>query len=94
MEVSEEICVICSQAIEEAPAATLTEKGCRGINKASETRNDNIRYVPGQKVHDKCRRKYCHPTEVSKVLNKTEQGCSSSITDGHVLRSVVDLMAD
>ena len=86
MEASE-VCVVCSQPIEEAPSATLTEKGCRGINQASETRKDNISCVPGQKVHQECRRKHCHPREVSKALNKAEQGCSTVATEGHVLRS-------
>ncbi len=85
MEASE-ICVICSQSIEEEPSATLTEKGCRGINKASDTRK-NICCVSGQQVHQECRRKYCHPWEVSKALNKAEQGCSTSATEGHMLRS-------
>ena len=75
-----EICVICSQPIQEAPSSTLTEKGCRGINKASETRKDSICCVPGQQVHQACRRKYIHPREVSKVLNVGEQGCSTSAT--------------
>ena len=82
-----EICVICSQPIQEAPSSTLTEKGCRGINKASETRKDSICCVPGQQVHQACRRKNIHPREVSKVLNVGEQGCSTSATEGHILRS-------
>ena len=86
MEASE-ICVICAQPIEEAPSATLIEKWCRGIDKASETRNDNICRVPGQQVRQECRRKYCHLREVSKVLNIAKQGCSTSATEGHVLRS-------
>ncbi len=40
MEASE-ICVFCNQPVEEAPSATLNEKGCRvGIKKASAKRKD------------------------------------------------------
>ncbi len=81
------ICIFCSQPIEEGQSVTLTEKGCRGINRASEARKDRVSCVPGQQVHQECRRKYCHPREVAKALNKVEQHCSTSATEGLVLRS-------
>ena len=37
---------------------TLREKGSGGINWASRERNDLIQTVPGQKVHQKCRREF------------------------------------
>ncbi len=81
------ICIFCSQPIEEGQSVTLTEKGCRGINRASEARKDRVSCVPGQQVHQECRRKCCHPREVAKALNKVEQHCSTSATEGLVLRS-------
>ena len=83
MEASE-ICVFCNQPVEEAPSATLTEKGCRGIKKASAKRKNHIRCVPGQQVHLECRWKYCHPSEISKALSEAKQASSN---EGHVLRS-------
>ncbi len=82
MEASE-ICVFYNQPVEEAPSATLTEKGCRGI-KATAKRKDRIRRVPGQQVHLECRRKYCHPSEISKAFSEAKQ---ASANEGHVLRS-------
>ncbi len=84
MEASE-ICVFCNQPVEEAPSATLNEKGCRvGIRKASAKRKDRIRCVPGQQVHLECQRKYCHPSKISKALSEAKQ---ASANEGHVLRS-------
>ena len=79
--------MFCNQPCEEALSTTLTGKGCRGINKASATRKDSICCVPGQPVHLECRRKYCHPSEISKASNEAKQASSSSATEGHVLRS-------
>ena len=75
--------MFCNQPCEEAPSTTLTEKGRRGINKASATRKDSICCVPGQQVHLQCRRKYCHPSEISKASNEAKQASSSSATEGH-----------
>ena len=79
--------MFCNQPIEEASSTTLTEKGCRGINKASAARKSSICCVPGQQVHLECRRKYCHPSEISKALNEAKQAGSTSATEGRVLRS-------
>ena len=79
--------MFCNQPCEEALSTTLTEKGCRGINKASATRKDRICCVPGQQVHLECQRKYCHPSEISNATNEAKQASSSSATEGHVLRS-------
>lgn len=80
------ICVICGQPIEQSPSVTLTEKGCVGINKASEARKDKICCVAGQQAHQECRRKYCHPRNISRAT-KAEDSCSTSATESHALRS-------
>ena len=60
MEVSEE-CVICGQPIGTSlkAKATLGEKGSANINKANKERNETVHCMPGQQVHQECRRKYC-----------------------------------
>jgi len=80
MEVSE-VCVICNQLIDgTSPTATLGEKGSLSINKASQSRGDSIHSKSGQKVHQDCRRKYCNPQQVAKLLghNIQKSGLRSS----------------
>ena len=72
MEASEE-CVICKQPTGTLPKATLTEKGSGSINKASKERKDTVFCLPGQKVHQECRRKYCKPDQIVKALRSKEQ---------------------
>ena len=50
------------------PSATLTEKGCAGIEKASEEIEDAgaIQPFPGERVHRDCRRNYCKPDQIAK----------------------------
>ena len=52
------------------PSATLTEKGCASIKKASEEREDAdaIQPFPGD-----CRRNYCKPDQIAKKL-RIKQG--------------------
>jgi len=44
--------------------ATLTSKGCIAINKASAARNTKIETIPGQKVHQNCRKDYCRQSSI------------------------------
>ena len=41
----------------------------------------------GQQVHQECCRVYRNPQQVSKAVKQAKIGCSSSATEGHVLRS-------
>ena len=69
MELSEQ-CAICSQPIGTLPKVTLGEKKSLTINKASEERNETVLCVPGQVVHQECRRKYyksCHNSQATEV---------------------------
>ena len=61
MSESKEICVFCKGSlIYEEGITVLTAKGCEGIERASSERNQNIITVAGQKVHTKCKKRYCN----------------------------------
>ena len=54
-------CVLCCQPISKnQESATLTQKGCDGIKKASEARGVDISTTPGQDVHKMCGKVHCH----------------------------------
>ena len=58
--------------------------------KASEERTDTINVVPGQQVHQDCRRKYCNPQQVARDIKLGQQEIkpsTSESTGGHALRS-------
>ena len=58
-------CVICNKSLDgEDDVVTLREKGSEGTNRASVQRNDAITMVPGQQVHQDCRREYCLPSNI------------------------------
>ncbi len=83
MEVSEK-CVICKQPIVGGTGVTLGEKGSSAINKASAARIDTIKAIPGQQIHEECRRKYCNPQQIAKSVKLGKQEVQPS---RHVLRS-------
>ena len=59
------------------------------INQANEARNDTIHSVPGQQVHQECRRNYCKPDQIAKAAKLAKQGHGAFIDTGrHVLRSM------
>ena len=71
MEVSEDHeCVICNQPIGDTPEVILGGKGSAGINKASKERNDSLHCTAGQHVHQACRKNYCAPNQIAKILKK------------------------
>ena len=89
MEVAEH-CVICKQPIdrETSPGATLTEKGCSTINRASEARIDTVNAIPGQQVHKECRRKYCNPQQIAITVKRGKEGVQHAADTGRpALRS-------
>ena len=68
-----DICVICNAVCRKADSAdvvTLTEKGSLRINLASEKRKDKIRTVKGERVHKECRKSYCHPRNIERLLRQ------------------------
>ena len=87
MEVPER-CSICKQSVDGggSSVSTLGERGSLGINQASDARKDSIHTVPGEMVHKECRRKYCNPQLIDRVI-KQEASEPSTSSDRHVLRS-------
>ena len=82
-------CAICTQPFnrtEKRPSSALGKKGCSRINQASIKRNDSITVVPGEKVHQDCRRKYCNPQQIAKATRQKESKAGTS-SNKHVLRS-------
>ena len=51
----------------EADVVTQREKGSAGINRVSTERNDFIITVPGQQVHQNCRREDCLPSNIKRA---------------------------
>ena len=64
------LCAICKKSLGSEPKVTLGEKGSESINKASRERRDNIHCTAGQLVHSYCRKKYCAPHQIAKLLEK------------------------
>ena len=78
-------CVICKEPLGTLPVSTLGEKGSTTINQSSKARNDTIHSLPGQQIHQECRRMYCKPDQIA---NATKQGHDTVVDTGrHVLRS-------
>ena len=72
-------CAICQKSLDNVnDVVTLREKGSEGINRASTERNDRIQTVPGQKVHQTCRREYCHPSYINTAKKKERESSISS----------------
>ena len=70
---------ICKASVSTGvPSSTLKAKGSSTINQASETRKDSICTMPGEVVHQECRRKYCHPFQIAKDTNPKELMPSTS----------------
>ena len=61
-----EDCQICTKPILKIEAfAILTSKGCNAIHKASEAKGSVIETIPGQKVHQNCRKDYCRQSSIN-----------------------------
>ena len=87
-------CAICKAFIGTGvPSSTLTAKGSSTINQASDARKESIHTMPGEVVHQKCRRIYCHPFQIAKDANQEELMPSTS--EGRpVLRSSEEDFSD
>ena len=58
-------CLFCDNPIADGqPTEILTQKGCDGILKASDARFSDIKIVPGQVVHVKCRSQFKNPRSI------------------------------
>ena len=72
-------CVICNKRLNgEGDVVTLKEKGSEGINRASAERFDSITTVPGQQVHQTCRREYCRPSSIKRAKKSVSEETTSS----------------
>ena len=72
-------CVICKKSLNgEGDVVTLKEKGSEGINRASTERFDSITTVPGQQVHQNCRREYCRPSSIKWAKKSVSEETTSS----------------
>ena len=76
------LCVFCKEGTDSSPdnpTVTLRNKGCETINAVSDKRKDSLQTVPGQVVHQKCRRLYCNPIRVAQSTQCTRPGPSVSL---------------
>ena len=61
MHVEPQLRAICKTSVDTGiPSSTLTAKGSSSINLVSIARNDSIRPMPGEVVHQECHHKYCN----------------------------------
>ena len=66
-------CAICQKSLDNVnDVVTLREKESEGINRGSRKRNDLIQTDAGQKVHQICRREYCHPNKINRAKKKVQ----------------------
>ena len=88
MDVQPEFCAICKTSVDTGvPSSTLTAKSSSTINLVSIARNDSIHTMPGDVVHQECRRKYCNPHQIAKDTHQEEPMPSTSSNGRPVLRS-------
>ena len=88
MDVQPELCAICKTSVDTGvPSSTVTAKGSSTINQVSIARNDSIHTMPGDVVHQECRRKYCNPHQIAKDTHQEEPMPSTSSNGRPVLQS-------
>lgn len=80
-------CIICKEPLEKGEIVTLGQKGSESVNRASVERNDSTIYtVPGQQVHQYCRKIHCNPNKIAQAKRLSIQSPESSVCHS-VLRS-------
>ena len=78
-----ELCTICKTFVDTGvPSSTLTAKGSSTINVVSISRNDSIRIMPGEVVHQECCRKYHDPHQIAYDTHQEEPMPSTSSNVG------------
>lgn len=84
-------CAFCKQPLDgKSTVVTLREKGSTSVNQASQHRGDFIRTVPGQRIHQDCRRIYCNPIKIAQA-NKQDELYQGACTTRSSLRSSEEL---
>ena len=72
-------CAICQKSLDNGnDVVTLHEMGSEVINRESRARNEIIQTVPGQKVHQTCRREHCHSSHINRAKKKERESSLSS----------------
>ena len=70
-------CIICKEPLDQKPDSaivTLGERGSASVNRAILERNDGtICTVPGQQVHQYCRKIHCNPNKIAQAKKETAQ---------------------
>ena len=75
-----ENCVIYKAPLGKGEIVTLGEKGSASVNRASLERNDStICTVPGQQVHQYCRKIHCNPNKIARAKRLSIQSPDTSI---------------
>ncbi|XP_021362244.1 uncharacterized protein LOC110456045 [Mizuhopecten yessoensis] len=76
-----EECVLCHHSLQDGRdiAVTLRQKGSIGINEASKVRGDSILTVPGQQVHQDCRKSYVNPKSMHLNQKKSQDKDTDSL---------------
>ena len=69
-----DLCILCEESLNDGRLTiSLRQKGCDGVNEASKKRGISIRALPGQTVHQDCRRNHCNPRRINSAqVNVTE----------------------
>ncbi|CAH3187344.1 unnamed protein product [Porites lobata] len=83
-----EYCVICKElSTNGLETVELRQKGSDGINNASKLRGDTLQTFAGQRVHQKCRQKYCHVKVIRSYIKKHTADEETSSSASRTLRS-------
>ena len=83
-----EYCVICKELSTNAlETVELRQKRSDGINNASKLRGDTLQTFAGQRIHKKCRQKYCHVKVICSYIKKHTADEETASSASHTLRS-------
>ena len=83
-----EYCVICKElSTNGLETVELRQKGSDGINNASKLRGDTLQTFAGQRVHQKCRQKYCNVKVIRSYIKKHTADEETSSSASRTLRS-------
>ncbi|KAK7100120.1 hypothetical protein V1264_023115 [Littorina saxatilis] len=67
----EPTCVICNKPIQNGQQAVhQTEKGVKGLKKASQLRNVSLTFQVGQRLHKECRQEFCNANSINRDNRK------------------------
>lgn len=84
------MCILHEILINWEPTVTLGQKGCDGIQRASEARMSDNYLIPGQVVHVSCRRRHTNPNEIHRYNRKRAGGPLPEEKPHYSLRSSMD----